>query len=61
MFPILASLFLTFTLGYLVLQTQTMQLHIFIKIASFVLLVAGIYIYEKYIYKSPISHDQRSN
>jgi hypothetical protein len=61
MFPILASLFLTFTLGYLVLQTQNMQMHIAIKLASFVSLIAGIYIYEKYIYKSPIAHDQRSN
>lgn len=61
MFPIIGSLFLTFTLGYLVLQTQNMQTHIVIKLASFVSLIAGIYIYEKYIYKSPISHDQRSN
>jgi O-antigen/teichoic acid export membrane protein len=61
MFPILSSLILTFGLGYLALNIPQNWIGLTIKIASIIVLVGAIYIYEKYFYQSPIAHDNSQN
>ncbi len=61
LFPILFSLFLSFSLGYLVLNLPDGFLGIASKSLSLLILVAFIYIFEKRFNQSPIAHDNREN
>lgn len=61
MVPIISSLILAFGLGYLALNAPQNWIGISLKIASIIILVGAIYIYEKYFYQSPIAHDHSQN
>lgn len=58
--PILGSIFLAIGMGYFILNIEGFWLSIISKALSLFILVGGIYLYEKYIYISPISHENDS-
>jgi O-antigen/teichoic acid export membrane protein len=57
--PILTSLFLSFSLGYLALNLPENLIGFASKIVSLICLIAFIYLYEKRFNQSPIAHDNR--
>ena len=60
-FPIITSLLLTFSLGYLALIVPSNWIGVTIKICSIFALIGTIYLYEKRFNQSPIAHDNLEN
>jgi O-antigen/teichoic acid export membrane protein len=58
--PILGSIFIAIASGYMILNIENTVLSICAKILSLSILVGGIYIYEKFIYVSPIKNENNN-
>jgi O-antigen/teichoic acid export membrane protein len=58
--PILGSIFIAVGSGYLILSIENTIISFCAKILSFAILIGGIYIYEKFIYVSPIKNENNN-